>query len=126
MFLWFYFFLDFYRVLPCAVITTFSRDAVVFLRLPAPARPVSQAAMGASTSWHIDNLGRDLFTRMLYAARVSLSIAFSVVFLSEAIGVVIRLPAGYYKGWVHMLISRVIEFMITIPLLPILLFCPPL
>ncbi|HRJ43828.1 MAG TPA: ABC transporter permease, partial [Caldilineaceae bacterium] len=69
----------------------------------------------------IDNLGRDLFTRMLYAARVSLSIAFSVVILSEAIGVIIGAMAGYYKGWVDTLISRVIEFMSTIPLLPILL-----
>lgn len=103
------------------VITTFPRDAV---DISAPTRPGPPGIAGSDGRVHIlgiDNLGRDLFTRMLYAARVSLSIAFSVVLLSEAIGVIIGALAGYYKGWVDTVISRVIEFMLTIPLLPILL-----
>lgn len=102
-------------------ITTFSRDAV---DISAPIRPGPPGIAGSDGRIHIlgiDNLGRDLFTRMLYAARVSLSIAFSVVFLSEGLGVIIGAMAGYYKGWVDTVISRIIEFMSTIPLLPILL-----
>jgi peptide/nickel transport system permease protein len=69
----------------------------------------------------VDHLGRDLFTRVLFAARVSLSIAFLAVLLSELIGTLVGAIAGYYGGTVDMLISRVIEFMLTIPQLPILL-----
>ncbi len=103
------------------VITSFPRDAV---DISAPIRPGPPGIAGSDGRIHllgIDNLGRDLFTRLLYAARVSLSIAFSVVLLSETIGVIIGAVAGYYKGWVDTIISRVIEFMLTIPLLPILL-----
>lgn len=103
------------------VITTFPRDAV---DISAPTRPGPPGITGSDGRSHIlgiDNLGRDLFTRMLYAARVSLSIAISVVLLSETLGVIIGALAGYYKGWVDTLISRVIEFMLTIPTLPILL-----
>jgi peptide/nickel transport system permease protein len=69
----------------------------------------------------LDHLGRDLFTRVLFAARVSLSIAFAVVLLSETFGSLVGALAGYYGGAVDALISRIIEFMLTIPQLPILL-----
>jgi peptide/nickel transport system permease protein len=69
----------------------------------------------------IDNLGRDLFTRVLYAARVSMSIAILVVLISESFGTLVGAVAGYYGGKTDAVISRVIEFMLIIPLLPILL-----
>ena len=69
----------------------------------------------------IDHLGRDLFTRVLYAARVSMSIAILVVLISESFGTLVGAVAGYYGGKTDAVISRVIEFMLIIPLLPILL-----
>ncbi len=84
------------------VITTFPRDAV---DISAPVRPGPPGIAGSDGRIHllgIDNLGRDLFTRLLYAARVSLSIAFSVVLLSETIGVIIGAVAGITKGgWIR-------------------------
>ena len=69
----------------------------------------------------VDHLGRDLFTRVLYAGRVSLTIAIVVTLFAETIGVIIGAYAGFYGGWLDSIISRTIEFMLTIPQLPILL-----
>ncbi len=102
-------------------ITTFPRDAV---DISAPVRPGPPGIAGSDGRIHwlgIDHLGRDLYTRVLFAARISLSIAFAVVIFSETVGVIVGAMAGYYGGITDSLISRLIEFMLSIPLLPILL-----
>ncbi len=68
-----------------------------------------------------DKIGRDLFTRVLYAARVSLMLALLVATFSEVIGVALGLLAGYYLGWVDTIITRFLEFISTFPVLSILL-----
>jgi peptide/nickel transport system permease protein len=68
-----------------------------------------------------DNIGRDVFSRLLYAGRISLSLAFIVTFIETIIGVFVGAFSGYYGGWIDDVIQRFIEFMITIPLLPLLL-----
>lgn len=103
------------------VITTFPRDEVDVSSSSRPAPPGVVDAAGRTHILGVDHLGRDLFTRVLYAARVSLSIAFLVVLLSETFGSLIGALAGYYGGAVDVIISRTIEFMLTIPQLPILL-----
>jgi peptide/nickel transport system permease protein len=103
------------------VITTFPRDLV---DVSSPNRPAPPGVTDSAGQVHwlgIDHLGRDLFTRVLYGARISLTIALGVTILAETIGVIIGALAGYYRGWVDALVSRVIEFMLSIPLLPILL-----
>lgn len=69
-----------------------------------------------------DDLGRDVFTRLLYAARLSLFVTFLVNTVAELIGVVIGAISGYYGGWVDSIIQRFVEFMLTLPTLPLLLF----
>ncbi|MCX6032361.1 MAG: ABC transporter permease [Chloroflexi bacterium] len=89
-----------------------------------PSRPAPPGTIDRDGRVHllgIDHLGRDLFTRVLYAARVSLSIAFLVTLLGEGIGALIGAVAGYYGKAIDAIISRIIEFMLTIPTLPILL-----
>lgn len=103
------------------VLAPFERDAI---DLTAPSRPAPPGTVSTDGRVHymgIDHLGRDLFTRVLYAARVSLSIAILVVLISESFGALLGALAGYYGGIVDTIISRVIEFMLTIPTLPILL-----
>jgi peptide/nickel transport system permease protein len=103
------------------VITTFPRDTV---DISAPNRPAPPGIAGSAGYLHvlgIDHLGRDLFTRVLYAGRISLSIAITVVLLSESLGVIIGATAGYYGGLIDAFVSRLIEFMLSIPLLPVLL-----
>jgi peptide/nickel transport system permease protein len=65
----------------------------------------------------VDKVGEDVFSRVLYGARVSLEVAFVATFLSVAIGVVLGMLAGYYRGWVDMLISRVIDVTLAFPIL---------
>jgi peptide/nickel transport system permease protein len=62
-----------------------------------------------------DAEGRDVFARMLYGARISLSIGVVAVGLYVLIGIVIGALAGYFGGWVDTLLSRLIEIMLCFP-----------
>jgi peptide/nickel transport system permease protein len=68
-----------------------------------------------------DNIGRDIFSRLLYAGRISLLVAFIVTITSVIIGVFVGAFSGYYGGWVDEIIQRFMEFMVSMPLLPLLL-----
>lgn len=103
------------------VITTFDRDQIDISSTARPAAPGVVDSQGQTHWLGIDNLGRDLFTRVIYAGRISLVIALVVTLIAETIGVIIGAIAGYYGGWVDAIISRVIEFMLALPALPILL-----
>jgi peptide/nickel transport system permease protein len=61
-----------------------------------------------------DNLGRDVFARTLYGAQVSLAIGFSVAILAIAGGILVGLPAGYYRR-VDAVIMRVMDGLMSIP-----------
>jgi len=65
----------------------------------------------------VDKVGEDVFSRVLYGARVSLEVAFLATFLSVAIGVVLGMVAGYYGGWIDTVISRVIDVTLAFPIL---------
>ena len=103
------------------VITFFPRDEIDISTAIRPAPPGIVDSQGRMHLLGVDFLGRDLFTRVLYAGRISLTIAIVVTVISELIGVIIGAVAGYYGRWVDSLVSRVIEFMLSVPLLPILL-----
>ena len=77
------------------------------------------AEPGALYLFGTDDLGRDLFSRTLYAARVSLSIGLLGVAVTFLIGSVLGAISGYYGGRVDMFIQRVIEFLISIPTIPL-------
>jgi len=68
-----------------------------------------------------DQIGRDLFSRILYAARISLTVAITATILSELFGMIIGAISGYYRGWVDAVLMRFVEFMLTIPSLILLL-----
>lgn len=103
------------------IIAPFERDAIDLSSKARPAPPGTIDSQGRVHYLGVDHLGRDLFTRVLYAARVSMSIAILVVLISETFGAFLGAIAGYYGGLVDSVISRIIEFMLTIPTLPILL-----
>jgi peptide/nickel transport system permease protein len=66
-----------------------------------------------------DKLGRDLLSRIIYASRISLSIGLIGVFLSFVLGVLLGGIAGYFGGRADMIVSRIIEFLQSLPTIPL-------
>lgn len=62
-----------------------------------------------------DTEGRDVFARMLYGTRISLTIGLVAVSIYVTIGTILGALAGYFGGWVDNLVSRLVEIMITFP-----------
>jgi peptide/nickel transport system permease protein len=80
-----------------------------------------QEATGRVHYLGTDNIGRDYFSRLIYAGRISLTVAVTSVIISTLIGVAVGAYSGYYGGWVDNILMRFVEFMLTIPQLPLLL-----
>jgi peptide/nickel transport system permease protein len=76
-----------------------------------PTGPSSEHLFG------IDQLGRDVFSRVVYGARVSLIVAFAATFLTTLVGIVAGLLAGFYRGWTDTLVSRTVDVFLAIPYL---------
>jgi peptide/nickel transport system permease protein len=68
-----------------------------------------------------DKFGRDIFTRILYGARISLSIGFISVAISVTLGTLVGAMAGYFRGWTDTAIARLIDMLLSIPRLILLL-----
>lgn len=72
---------------------------------------------GGSTRFILgtDDIGRDILSRLIYGARVSMSIGLLVVTLSLAIGVALGLVAGFFRGVVEITIMRAMDIMLALP-----------
>ncbi len=68
-----------------------------------------------------DEVGRDLFSRLLFGARISLTLAVTAVLMEIVIGTILGAFAGYYGGWVDYLLMRLTDVFLSIPILPLLL-----
>lgn len=62
-----------------------------------------------------DGLGRDVLSRMLHGGRISLLVGLVAVGISTLIGIVLGAIAGFYRGWVDVLIMRLVDVMLSIP-----------
>lgn len=68
-----------------------------------------------------DKLGRDIFSRLLYAGRISLTVALMVTLFSLTIGTLIGAISGASGGWVDTVLMRITDLFLTLPQLPLLL-----
>ena len=76
-----------------------------------PEGPSSEHIMG------VDPIGRDVFSRVLHGARVSLAVAFIGTGLSVLFGVILGIIAGFYRGWIDTIIARSLDVMLAFPVL---------
>lgn len=72
-------------------------------------------APGADHFFGTDKLGRDLFSRVIYGTRVSVSAALILVACIFIVGSILGILTGYFGGWVDMVIMRVADMMIAFP-----------
>jgi peptide/nickel transport system permease protein len=77
----------------------------------SPSGPTSHNWLG------VDQRGRDVFSRVVYGTRISLLVAFLSTMIVVAIGVVLGLIAGYYRGIVDSLLTRAMDVMLAFPVL---------
>lgn len=83
-----------------------------------PAKGVLKDALQAPSAKHIfgtDKLGRDIFTRVIYGARTSLSASLSVVAIIFVLGTVVGVLAGYFGGWIDTVLMRIADMMVAFP-----------
>jgi peptide/nickel transport system permease protein len=109
--------------------------SVALLMPPVPYSPLSTSLdytfqPPSSIHWMgTDNLGRDVFARMLHGAGISLKVGLIAVGIALIIGVAVGALAGFYGGFADMLLSRVIEVVICFPflflILAVIVFLPP-
>lgn len=62
-----------------------------------------------------DQLGRDLYSRIVYGARTSVVIGFGVVFVSATIAAILGVVSGYFGGWFDILVQRLVDIGISLP-----------
>jgi peptide/nickel transport system permease protein len=71
----------------------------------------------AAHPFGVDQLGRDVFARVLYGARTSLEVGILGTAIATVIGTVVGLLAGFYGGWVDTLLSRATDVVLSFPVL---------
>jgi ABC-type dipeptide/oligopeptide/nickel transport system permease subunit len=64
-----------------------------------------------------DGLGRDILSRIIYGARISIFIGVVVILLATLVGIAAGLAAGYLRGWVDVVISRIVDILLGFPYL---------
>jgi peptide/nickel transport system permease protein len=109
-----------------ALVAIFAPLVIEILGIPGPDErdsgaldPFFATPTGPSADhWFgVDQIGRDVLSRTIYGAQVSLLVAFSATALATALGIVAGLLAGFFRGWTDTVISRSVDVLLAIPYL---------
>lgn len=95
----------------------------LFAPLLAPHDPLAQNVRNALTppsSLHFfgtDDLGRDVFSRILFGARVSIVVGLSSVAVGTVLGTIVGISAGFFGGWFELIVMRIVDVLMSFPVL---------
>lgn len=101
--------------LAAPILTPYQFDYQDAALLGTPIAPGLAHPMGT------DQLGRDNFTRILYGARVSLSVGLASAIIATLLGTLIGAMAGFFGGWIDGLLMRLTDVVLSIPILPLVI-----
>jgi peptide/nickel transport system permease protein len=116
-----------YPVVPVAILVFFLVIPAIFAPLVAPHDPLKGSlskrlkppawAQGGSIEYPLgtDKMGRDLLSRMIYGARISLLVSFMAVGVGGSIGTALGLISGYFGGKIDTLIMRLVDITLSLP-----------
>ncbi|HSF30112.1 MAG TPA: ABC transporter permease [Candidatus Tectomicrobia bacterium] len=116
-----------YPVVPVAILTLFLVIPAIFAPLVAPHDPLKGSlskrlkppvwAEGGSIEYPLgtDKMGRDILSRMIYGARISLLVSFMAIFVGGSIGTTLGLVSGYFGGKIDALIMRLVDITLSLP-----------
>lgn len=97
---------------------TFGEDPVYIVKFSEPTnylKPSGSHLLGT------DDKGYDVFSRLMYGGRVSLTVGFVVIILETILGVFLGGLAGYFGGWVDQIIMRIVDIFNCVPTLPMMM-----
>jgi peptide/nickel transport system permease protein len=89
-----------------------------------PAKPEYTSILLPPSSVHLfgtDNLGRDVYSRIVYGAMISLRVGFISGVLMVAVGIITGVFGGYYGGFVDKFVTTITDFTLMIPIIPLIL-----
>ncbi len=95
-----------------------------FLSRYTPTQQAPQKAYQPPSSQHwfgTDELGRDVYTRILYGGRISLAVGSLATFFTLVIGILVGSLAGYYGGWIDNILMRITDAFLSFPVVLVLI-----
>jgi len=97
---------------------TYGEDHVYIVKFSEPTNYLKPSA----SHWlGTDDKGYDVFSRLMYGGRVSLTVGFVVIILETILGVFLGGLAGYFGGWVDQIIMRIVDIFNCVPTLPMMM-----
>jgi peptide/nickel transport system permease protein len=106
------------------LVLAFAAACAIFAPWLAPHDPVKASLSNTfalpSLAGHLlgtDHLGRDILSRLIYGARISVTVGFLAVFVSGAVGSVIAVLSGFFRGWLDGVLMQLTDGFMSLPFL---------
>lgn len=83
---------------------------------------VNQYGSPSAAHWFgTDKVGRDIYSRIVYGAKLSLTVGFGASIIAVVVGLILGVPSGFYRGWLDLILQRFVDSLQAFPALVLLL-----